>query len=115
MNDATGMALQALAEHVSAVERDFLELGKLLDTLDESKGRMVTLAAYRAVHRVAEAGRAVKAKCPKCGRPDSKLEYEAVNKLSGVWKLPDCPTCTELSQLIAAVEKAVRATARTAG
>lgn len=115
MSDTTATALQSLADHVGAVERDFLELGKLLDKLDATKGRMVTLAAYRTVHRLAESARSVKAKCPQCGRPDSKLEYEAVNKLSGVWKLPDCPTCSELSQVIAAVEKAVRATARTAG
>lgn len=115
MSDETASPLQPLAEHIAAVERDFLALGKHLEALDEPAGRAVTLAAFRAVHRVAEAARAVKARCPACGRPDSKLEYEAVNKLSGVWKLPDCPTCSELSQVIAAVEKVARTTARTVG
>ena len=39
------------------------------------------------------------------------MEYEAVNKLSGVWKLPECPTCRELSQMITGIEKVAKAVA----
>jgi hypothetical protein len=115
MSDQTSAALTTLSEHVSAIERDFLELSKLLERLDEPKGRTVILAAFRTLQRVAEAARPVRAKCPRCGRPDAKMEYEAVNKLSGVWKLPECPTCRELAGVIAAVEKAARTAATTAG
>lgn len=115
MNDAANAAIQSVAEHVALLERDFLQLARALESLDESGGRSATLAAYRAIQRVAEAARPVKANCPRCGRPDSKLEYEAVNKLSGVWKLPECPTCAELTQVINAVEKAARSATRSSG
>src|SRR5215470_5299121 len=77
MSDQTSAALTTLSEHVSAIERDFLDLSKVLDKLDEPKGRTVILAAFRTVQRVAEAARPVRAACPRCGRPDSKMEYEA--------------------------------------
>jgi phage FluMu protein Com len=100
--------LLALNEHLAVVERDFVALGKQMEQADEGDGRTALLGTFRAVERVADGARAVRAKCPRCTRPDPNMEYEAVNKLSGVWKLPECPTCRELSQMMSAIEKVAK-------
>lgn len=115
MSDQISTTLASMAEHLSALEQDFLQVGRLLEGMDEARGRPLLLAVQRAIGRVAESARAVKSKCPRCKRPDAKMEYEAVNKLSGVWTLPECPTCRELVQVVVAVEKATRATAPAGG
>jgi hypothetical protein len=109
MSNTIANTLLALNEHLAAVERDFVALGRQMEQADESDGRSALLGAYRAVERVADGARAVRSKCPRCSRPDPSMEYEAVNKLSGVWKLPECPTCRELAQMMAAIEKAAKA------
>lgn len=113
MSNAIANTLLALNEHLAAVERDFVALGRQMEQADASDGRSALLGAYRAVERIAEGARAVRAKCPRCSRPDSAMEYEAVNKHSGVWKLPECPTCRELSQMMSAIEKVAKTLAAT--
>jgi hypothetical protein len=108
MSTAIASTLLSLNEHLAAVERDFVTLGRQMDQASESDGRSALLGAFRAVERIAEGAQAVRSKCPRCSRPDPAMEYEAVNMHSGVWKLPQCPTCRELSQLMSAIEKATK-------
>ena len=108
MSNAIANTLLTLNEHLAAVERDFVALGRQMEQASESDGRSALLGAFRAVERVADGARAVRAKCPRCSRPDPALEYEAVNKHSGVWKLPECPTCRELAQMMSAIEKVAK-------
>ena len=105
--------LLALNEHLAVVERDFVALGRQMEQADVGDGRTALLGAFRAVERVAEGAQAVRSKCPRCSRPDPNMEYEAVNKHSGVWKIPECPTCRELSQMMAAIEKVAKTLAAT--
>src|SRR5262245_1752434 len=110
MNTIANTLLE-LNEHLAAVERDFVVLGRQMETGNESDGRTALLGAYRAVERVGEGAEAVRAKCPRCSRPDSSMEYEAVNKHSGVWKLPECPVCRELAQMMSTIKKVAKALA----
>lgn len=86
------------------MDREFLQIAKELPSTDVAAARATIMGVYDALERLAEAAKPIVAACPACKAAGGKGRYEAVNEFSGVWSRPECPTCRELSQLIAAVD-----------
>lgn len=101
-------ALQAIQQHTSALDRELARIAPMLAEATESQVAGVMSAAVRAIQRLADAARAVRNACPVCRKAEAATRFEEVNKFSGVWSLPDCPTCRGLARLIAGVDKAIR-------
>jgi len=101
-------------EHTSALDREFIKLAGDVRGQKAADARDSMLAVYRALTRLADAARPITAACPTCNAPEDQGEYQPVNKLSGVWTLPECPTCKELASAIAAIDKVARKSPATA-
>ncbi len=108
MSDALDATLQALQQHSSAIDRELLRLAEKVGGADDGRAAAAMSAVERCIQRVAEAARAMRAACPVCKKAQAAIQFEAVNKFSGVWSLPDCAACRGLARLIGAVEKAAR-------
>lgn len=107
--NAIDAQMRKLTEHIDVVIADFRQLAEAMGKASEEDARSAIVATSASLARVARAARSVRAACPKCSRPDSKMEFEAVNKLSGVWKLPRCETCRDLAELISEVDRCAKA------
>ncbi|MEP0848182.1 MAG: hypothetical protein HRF50_15335 [Phycisphaerae bacterium] len=108
MSSSIDPVVQSIQQQASALDRDFARLAPLLEKASDSDAGAAMKAIVRSLHRLAEAARAVRNSCPTCRKADANLSFEAVNKLSGVWSLPECNTCRPLARIIGAVEKAAR-------
>jgi hypothetical protein len=108
MTKATHAALTPFQEHIAAIEHDFLDIARWLGTAKVDEGRAALDAVSRGLHRLAEAARAVKAACPQCATAGAKMNFDAVNRYSGVWSVHECAACTLLMQIIMSVDAAMR-------
>lgn len=108
MTDRVTASMSTVQDRAAALDRDFLELAQALDQATPPAARAAMLGVWRVLSRLAEAAKPIKAACPGCRASEGKGEFEPVNEFSGVWSMRECATCRELSQLIAAVEKAAR-------
>lgn len=107
--------LQEIKQLTSSLDREYVKLGQLLATAEGEAAASAIKTLARSLHRLAEASRAARAACPTCRQADADVQFEAVNKYSGVWQMPECDTCRGLSRIIAAVERAVRDSTATRG
>lgn len=97
--------LERLKEHVDAVAEDFALLADRMKDGDQRTGREGLATVYRALMQLIREAEAVRNFCPACSGPNARMQWEAVNKLSGVWKRPQCDECRPLSELLTAAEK----------
>ncbi|MGE0479431.1 MAG: hypothetical protein AB7Q17_03060 [Phycisphaerae bacterium] len=106
MSSTFDAELKALPDDVLGLEN---RLSKLADALVDAKPEQGPVAmgeTVRALLRIVTAAKRIRKMCPACNRPDAKKVYVAVNKLSGVWRRDECPTCKDLAAVIHAFEKA---------
>lgn len=108
MSNEIDASLCSIRDHASALDHEFLQIAQALRQADPATAHTAMLSVHRALQRLAEAARPITAACPACQKAGGKRKYEPVNPLSGVWSRPECPTCRELSGLIAAVESVIR-------
>ena len=108
MSEQAESTQASIHEHVSALDHEFVRISESIGSASANDARATMLSVYRALVRLAEAAGALTAACPACRAAGGPSNYEQVNKLSGVWTRPECPSCRELTRLIKAVEKVSR-------
>ena len=108
MSDAISESMGSVAEHVSALDREFVKIAQEVADADEDQARVAMQGVFRSLSRMAEAARPIIAACPTCKAARVDPNYEQVNKYSGVWVIPKCKTCRDLGKMIAVIEKSAR-------
>lgn len=108
MSSALENVLTQITDHTAALESDLHALGESLRAADPGVAHKTFNDIHRHLIRMIDAARAVRDACPNCGGDQNKKNWEQVNVLSGVWKLPRCNLCTRLAAFLDGVEQIAR-------